>query len=136
MKLLSSKYSDVGISLSLLLLRLVAGATILVNHGMKKVTGFNEIVEKGFPDPMGIGVKASLYLVIFAEVFCSVLLIFGLLTRLAAVPLIIAMGMALFIVHKGIIFGEGEMAGIFLAMFFCILIAGPGKYSLDRMIVK
>lgn len=36
-----------------------------------------------FPDPLGVGSEISLILAIFGEVFCSVLLIFGLLIRLA-----------------------------------------------------
>lgn len=136
MKLISSKYTDAGLNLGLLLLRLMAGATMLVNHGMKKITNFEAISQKGFADPMGIGVKYSLSLAIFAEVFCAVLLIIGLLTRLATIPLIIVMCVALFIGHKGLVFGEGEPAAIFLTIFITILLTGPGKYSVDKMIGK
>lgn len=136
MKLISSKYTDTGLNTGLLLLRVMAGATMLVNHGMKKISNFDAIVQKGFADPMGIGAKYSLSLAIFAEVFCALLLILGLLTRVATVPLIIAMGVALFIAHKGQVFGEGEAAALFLTIFFTILLTGPGKYSLDKMIGK
>jgi len=136
MKLLSSKHSEAGVSFSLLLLRFSAGATLLVNHGLKKITGFNEILEKGFFDPIGIGSKASLYLITFAEVFCAILIIFGLLTRLASIPLIIGMSVIVFLVSKGDIFGQAELPAIYLAIFIALLISGPGRYSLDRMIGK
>lgn len=136
MKLISSKYKEPGISIALLLLRLVAGSAMLVSHGLKKITAFNTILEKGFADPLHIGTKASLSLTIFAEVFCAVLIIAGLFTRLATIPLITAMSVALFIAHNGEVFGQGELSALFLAIFFAILIAGPGKYSADKLIGK
>jgi len=136
MKLISSKYTSTGLSFGLLLLRVVAGSTMLANHGMKKITNFEAIVLKGFADPIGIGAKYSLSLAIFAEVFCAVLLIIGLLTRIATIPLIIAMCVALFAAHKGLVFGEGELPAVFLTIFITILLTGPGKYSLDKLIGK
>lgn len=87
-------------------------------------------------DPFGIGSTASLALLVFAEFFCSAFIILGLFTRLAAVPLVIAMGVALFKAHKGQYFGEGESAGLYLVCFLAILILGPGKISLDKFIGK
>lgn len=136
MKLISSKYKEPAISIALLLLRLVAGFAMLINHGLKKITGFNTILEKGFADPFHIGNKASLSLTIFAEVFCAALIIAGLFTRLASIPLIIAMCVALFIANNGEVFGRGELPALFLAMFLTILIAGPGRYSADKFIGK
>lgn len=136
MKLISSKYTDSGLNLGLLLIRVIAGSTMAVNHGFEKIINFNEIAQKGFPDPMGIGVKASLGLTVFAEFFCAILIVMGLLTRVATVPLIIAMCVALFIVHKGQIFGDGEVAAIFLFSYIAIFLTGPGKYSADKMLGK
>ncbi|MFT4092996.1 MAG: DoxX family protein [Niabella sp.] len=136
MKLMTSKYSEPSVSIALLLLRLTAGALMLANHGMKKISNFSHIAAKGFADPFHIGSKASLSLTIFAEVFCSALIIAGLLTRIAAIPLIIAMIVALFIAHGGQIFGDGESAGIYLAIYITLFLVGPGKYSLDKKIGK
>lgn len=136
MKLLSSKYSDTSFSLGILLLRLFAGSAMAFSHGYKKLTGFNEILAKGFPDPFHVGTKISLGLTVFAEFFCAILIIIGLLSRLATIPLIIAMSVALFIAHKGQFFGEGEMAGLFLVIFITLLLTGPGKYSADKLIGK
>ncbi|WP_008585027.1 DoxX family protein [Niabella soli] len=136
MKLLSSKYKEVNVSVALLLLRVTSGAAMVMNHGIKKLTGFNQIASKGFADPFHIGVKLSLGLTLFAELFCALLLIAGLLTRLAAIPLIIAMSVALFHAHGGDFFGQGELPGVYLAIFLTLLIIGPGKYSMDKAIGK
>ncbi len=87
-----------------------------------------------FADPFHIGSTTSLSMVVFAEFFCAAFIILGLFTRLAAVPLIIAMSVALFFAHKGEFFGKGETAGLFLTCFIVLLFTGPGKVSLDRFI--
>lgn len=133
-KLFSTKYSDRSISLSLLLLRLAVGG-LMIPHGYKKLLNFAN-KSSGFTDPFGIGGPASMSLVIFAEFFCAGLIVLGLLTRLASIPLIIAMSVALFISHNGQVFGEGEKAALFLAGYLIILFAGPGKISTDRLIGK
>ncbi|WP_346236635.1 DoxX family protein [Niabella insulamsoli] len=136
MKLMTSKYAEPSVSMALLLLRVVAGSSMLMNHGLKKISNFNNIVIKGFADPFHIGTKASLGLTVFAEVFCAALIILGLLTRLASLPLIMAMTVALFFAHGGELYGEGESAGMFLTIFIVIFLMGPGKYSLDKKLGK
>lgn len=136
MKLMTSKYSEPSVSIALLLLRVVSGSAMLMNHGLKKITNFDAIVAKGFADPFHVGVKASLGLTIFAEAICAGLLIIGLFTRLASLPLIGAMAVALFFAHGGDFYGEGELAGLFMAVFIIIFLMGPGKFSLDKKIGK
>lgn len=136
MKLITTKYSEPSLSIALLLLRVVSGSAMLMNHGIKKLSNFDNIIAKGFADPFHIGAKASLSLTIFAEVFCAALIIIGLLTRLATLPLIIAMIVALFFAHSGDLYGEGELSGIFLTLFIAIFLIGPGKFSIDKKIGK
>lgn len=85
-----------------------------------------------FGDPLGLGSELSLALTVFAEFVCAILLILGLATRLATIPLIITMVVAGFIVHGNDPFGKKEMALLYLAVYFVLLITGPGKYSLDN----
>ena len=61
-----------------------------------------------FPDPLGVGSTTSLALAVFAEVVCSVLLAFGLFTRLAAAVLAINMATAFLMVHKLALTGPGS----------------------------
>ena len=132
-KLFSTRTSDSALSFAMLVLRVGAGSLMMVNHGLDKLMHFSQKASN-FADPFGIGSTASLSMVIFAEFFCSIFIILGLFTRLACVPLVIAMSVALFSAHRGDFFGKGEAAGLFLVVFFTILIAGPGKASLDRFI--
>jgi putative oxidoreductase len=116
----------------MLILRVTAGALILV-HGYNKLVHFAEMKSK-FLNFVGIGSTLSLSLSIFAEFFCGMFVIAGLFTRLACIPLIINMSVALYMAHNMDVFGEGEKAALFLAAFITILFCGPGKISVDGMI--
>ena len=134
-KLFSTKVSENALAFALLVVRLGAGTAMLVKHGFDKLTHFSQIAPR-FADPFNIGSTTSLALTVFAEFFCAAFIIFGLFTRLASIPLIIGMSVALFSAHKGDFFGRGELAGVFLACFVALLFTGPGKVSLDRLIGK
>jgi putative oxidoreductase len=62
------------------------------------------------------------------------LLILGLATRLAIIPLIILMIVAVFIVHGNDGFEKQEIGLLFLVAYLFLLVTGPGKYSIDRFI--
>lgn len=134
-KLFSTGVSDNAFSFAMLLLRLGAGSLLLMQHGLDKLMHFSSKAAH-FSDPFGIGSTPSLAMVLFAEVFCATFVILGLFTRLACVPLVIAMSVALFYAHNSDFFGKGEMAGLYLVCFITILFNGPGKVSLDNFIAK
>ena len=137
-KLFSTRTSDSAFTFATLLLRLGFGILMLINHGWPKLTHYAEMQQK-FGDPIGLGKPVSLALVVFAEFFCAAFVIFGLFTRLACIPLIIAMGVAFFKVHNmmyGAGPGSGEMALLFLIAFIVLFFTGPGKVSVDRLIGK
>jgi putative oxidoreductase len=76
---------------------------------------------------------------VFAEFFCAAFVVLGLFTRLACIPLIIAMGVAFFLVHNARYAagpGGGELALLFFIGFIVLLFMGPGKISLDNLIGK
>lgn len=134
-KLFSTAVSENALAFALLVLRVAAGSLMLVKHGFDKLTHFSQYAPK-FADPFHIGSTPSLALVVFAEFFCAAFIIIGLFTRLATLPLIVAMSVALFSANKGDFFGKGELAGLFFACFVTLLFTGPGKVSLDRLIAK
>jgi putative oxidoreductase len=133
-KLLSTKYSAGAFNTAMLALRLCIGI-LMMNHGYQKLLHFSEMKNQ-FMNFMGIGTTMSLALVIFAEFFCSLFLILGLFTRLAVIPLIISMSVALFKAHNMDVFGKGEMAALYLAAYFVLLLVGAGRVSVDSMISK
>ncbi|GAB5527590.1 MAG: DoxX family protein [Roseivirga sp.] len=125
----TGKYPS-NINFSLLIFRVGMGIMMLT-HGYPKFLRL-KAGEYSFGDPLGLGVEASLILAVFAEFLCSILLILGLTTRYALVPLIITMAVAALIVHGDDPFGTQEKSAIYLLCFSVLMISGPGKYSLDN----
>ena len=120
---------------SMLVLRLGFGATMLFGHGLPKLLSYSESAEK-FPDPIGLGGPLSMALVIFAEFFCSIALMTGFLTRLALLPLIFNMGVALFVVHGGAEFKVMELALVYLLVYVAVFLHGAGRWSIDEILLK
>ena len=113
---------------ALLFLRLFIGGMML-SHGWAKLASFSTL-SATFPDPLGVGSTLSLLLILFAEVGCSCLLIFGLMTRLAALPLMFGMLMAFFVIHGADPFAVRELP----LLYVFLLWGGAGSYSLDEWI--
>ena len=122
---------DVG----LLVLRVWFAGAMLALHGWMKVSNYSEMQTK-FGDPIGLGKEVSLILTIFAEFICSGLIVLGLFTRAAALVLAFTMGVAFWVAHGGKLSGpgSGEMAFLFLGAWIALLVAGPGKFSVDAKI--
>lgn len=133
-KLLSTKYSTGAFNTAMLLLRIGLGVLIM-HHGYGKLMHFSEYSTK-FMNFLGLGSTISLSLVVFAEFFCGMFIVLGLFTRFAAIPLIIAMSVAIFKAHHADFFGDGEAATLFVTGFLALLFVGPGKISVDSMIGK
>ena len=127
----NAAYSRKAIDAALLVLRVGFGLTMLPN-GINKLTGFAE-KKADFISFLGLGPSISLSLAIVAEVGCSLLLIVGLFTRLATIPLIITALVIVFVVWGGDVFGKGAAGFSYLLAYITILLAGPGWYSLDAL---
>ncbi|MBN8572095.1 MAG: DoxX family protein [Ignavibacteria bacterium] len=89
-----------------------------------------------FSDPLGVGTIPSLMMAIFAEVFCSILVILGLGTRIAVIPLIITMLVAVVLVHANDPFGKKELGLMYLTIYMFLIVVGSGKYSLDESLLR
>jgi len=121
-----------GEDFGLLLLRVSAGGGMFWLHGWPKLMRFGERMDS-FADPFGIGPAASLVLIVLAEVLCSALVILGLWTRAALIPLLIAMGVVVFMIDAGEPLKERELALFYLLSFTALLFTGSGRYSIDRI---
>lgn len=126
----SSSRTNAPVDFAILILRIFSGAFIMT-HGVPKVKKIMS-GDLGFGDPIGLGPEVSLVLVAFAEAICGMLVILGLGTRWASIPLIIAMFVAAFVAHATDPFGTKEKPLLFLIIFVVLLLTGSGKYSLDR----
>jgi putative oxidoreductase len=124
---------DKLLDLGLLILRLGAGGFMLFGHGLQKLLSYSEMSAK-FPDPIGLGSELSLILAIFAEFLCSALVMLGLVTRLAALPVCATMFVAAFLVHVDDPFAKKELALLYLVVFVFLALAGGGSFSLDSVI--
>ena len=120
----------------LVLVLRVAVAAFMITHGGPKLSTLLAGGEIHFGDPLGLGPSLSLGLVVFAEFFCSLLIGIGLGTRLAAIPLMIAMLVAAFISHGPDPFRQKEIALLYFLIYLSLLVIGSRKYSFDYLMTR
>ena len=125
------KYRDYGI----LLIRLGFGLYMFFGHGWGKLMSFEQNYG-AWADPLGMGPEISYILVVFAEALCAIAVLFGAFTRYAAIPLLITMFVAAFIVHINDPFQRMEMALLYLMIYGAIAALGPGRFSLDALLLN
>ncbi len=121
-------------NLGLLVLRVGFGAQMAALHGADKLRHFGERVGS-FPDPLNLGHRNSLILSVVAELLCAVLLVLGLASRLAALVLSFIMGVGLFVQQSAAPWHKKELAALYFGAFLTILFLGPGKVSLDAVLL-
>ena len=122
-----------GINIALLLTR-VAIAVLMLVHGIPKMGLLFSGDTILFPSVFGLTPALSLSLTVFAEVLCSVLILAGFGTRLAVVPLIVTMLIAVLLIHANDPFSNKELPLHYLVTYLVLLITGSGKYSLDYLL--
>lgn len=120
-----------GVSIVLLLIRLFFGALFFL-HGLDKLTNFNEL-SQNYPSVLGFGSYMTLMITVFCEFACSMFFIVGCVTRIVLLPMIVAMAVAFFDIHDGMM-PDGELALIYMIVFVGIFLTGPGRYSVDYLI--
>lgn len=102
-------------------------------HNIEKVTEF--FVSLGIPAP---GFHAVL--VGYSELICGSLLVIGLLSRFATVPLIVSMVVAIITAKGAEIHGLLDLAGqeefTYLVVLVMIAILGPGRAAVDAFIAR
>ena len=118
----------------LLLVARVSIAVLMLVHGLPKLQLLFSGSAIQFPNVMGMGPELSLALTVFAEVLCSILILVGLATRVAVIPLIVTMLVAVFYIHGQDPFLKQEMGLHYLLVYAVLLIAGSGRYSADFLI--
>ncbi len=132
-KFLRLEFIPINSDLGLLVLRVVLGGSMLWLHGWGKLLSLVN-GRTPLPDIIGIGQTPTLLLAVFAEVICSVLLVVGAFTRFAACFIGATMGVAFFVVNSARLTGptNGELPLLYLTGMVVLLLAGGGKYSIDK----
>jgi putative oxidoreductase len=101
-------------------------------HSLSKVTAF--FTDLGIPAP---GLNA--HVVSFVELIGGTLLVLGLASRLASLPLMASMAVAILTAQRDQVHGLPDLFGLVEWTYFVLLlwvaIAGPGKVSLDHLIL-
>lgn len=132
-RLFNTNYNHRGLDFVLLILRIgIAG--LMLSHGIPKLEMLLAGGEIKFMDPIGLGDTATLALAVFAEVICSVLILLGLAVRLAVLPLMVTMLIAIFVAHGNDGLKEKELAIHYLLTYIVLLFAGGGRLSIDSLI--
>jgi putative oxidoreductase len=132
-KLVSIHISQKGIDLAILLTRITAAA-LMLSHGLPKLGMLFSGNAAHFPAVLGMSSEISLVLTVFAEVVCSIFILFGLGTRLAVVPLIITMLVAVLYIHSADPFAKQEPGIQYLILYVILFVTGSGKYSIDYLL--
>lgn len=120
------------------LARLTLGI-VFFNSGRGKLGNLPQVVEYfqslGIPAPHFQAPLAA-----GAELVCGALLLLGLFSRLASVPLIVTMIVALLTARKDDIEGISSLFTmieyLYIVMLVWIGVSGPGPLSLDRLVAR
>jgi putative oxidoreductase len=124
--------------LALLLGRLAVGLVFLSTgwgkvHNVEKVTEF--FTSLHIPAP-----ALNAVVVGWSELLCGAALVIGLFTRLATIPLIVSMIVAILTAKRGDIHGFFDLIAFeettYLLVLLMIAILGPGSLSIDHLLAK
>ncbi len=135
MSYFNSKTTPVIFDIVIFIVRLLVGFA-MISHGFPKLQMLIEGGDIQFFDFIGLGPKITLGLTVFAEFVCSIFIILGLFTRVAAGFLVFTMMIAAFVVHSSDPFDKREMSLLYLSIYLIIISLGAGKISVDHMIEK
>lgn len=135
----------INMDLGLLLIRIVIGA-LMAFIGYEKLIHFNEMANSDFwaKEVSFLGMKGAvpLALTVFAEFFCSLLLIVGLLTRVSSFILLFCMAYIFLVIFPGSMISNGEhgvefnTAFTYFVIYLGLFFTGAGKYSLDAKFLR
>jgi putative oxidoreductase len=102
-------------------------------HNLAKVTGF--FAELGIPMPALNATVAS-----YTELVCGSLLVIGLASRLASLPLVVTMIVAILTAKRAEVHGLADLFGLvewtYIALLLVIAVFGPGALSADAAVAK
>lgn len=121
----------------LFVLRAIVCLSLFLKHGTEKLFGFSQM-SAHFPNLLHLGILGLVFATL-GDGICSLLIIFGLATRWASLICFVNIFAAWALVHHFLFFGpnadHGELIVLYLAAFLAIFIAGPGRFSIDALLL-
>lgn len=126
--------SDLNNSI-LLFFRVAVSVELIVAHGLKKIgvgTTFAEVV----PNPLGLPDFFNQAFAISANLVMPLFVILGLMTRIAALPILAVTLTGYFILHFNDPLLVKDVPFIYSLCFLLIFFFGAGKYSIDHCITR
>jgi putative oxidoreductase len=121
-----------------LLGRLALGLLFMLDGWAKahNLAGVTDVFkELGIPAP-----ALNAAVVAYSQLICGALLVVGLFTRLATIPIVVSMAIALLTAKRDKIHGLYDLVGqdelTYLVMLLMIALIGPGIASLDHLLVQ
>lgn len=122
--------TPIGQDWALLALRVLASLSLLVVHGGHKIIDWQTGIG-AFPDPFGMGPEITFGLAVISNGVSPILVILGLCTRLATLPVLATTLTGFFLIHWHDSLEVMDTPYIYSVVFLTILLLGPGRYSLD-----
>lgn len=129
-------------NLARLFMRLFVGI-MFMQFGIRHLITFSTL-KYTFPSVLGLSNETSLIIMICIELICSLFIMIGFLTRLSVLPPVISMIIAEYHILHDLLpdtfpysissTQPGYLPLMFIGIFLFLLIAGPGKISLDYFI--
>jgi len=116
---------------ALLFMRIMFAGLLVIDEGWPTLQLFLSGGSE-FPDPLHVGARVTMALMVFTELMCATMVTIGLFTRLLCIPIAFGFTVAVFIHHWPDPFKYKELPSLYWASFIVIAILGPGKYSLDH----
>ena len=115
-----------------LFLRLFIGA-LLFTQAITKSQQYPWL-ESEYPTILGIDGASVVTIVGLLELIAGVMLTVGLLTRLVAIVMAIAMLAAAFLFFPGQSFDQSELKVVYAGIYVALAISGGGRYAFDTII--
>ena len=117
---------------AILFLRLFIG-TILFTQAITKSQQYLWL-EEDYPAILGLSGADVVSLVGTIEAVSGALLAMGLLTRVTSAVMAVVMFVAAFVLFPSQSFDQAELKVVYAGIYIFLLIAGGGRYSLDRLV--
>ena len=121
--------------LTMLLFRFAISLELMIAHGLKKI-GIGVAKAEKIPNPLHIPDVLNQYFAIASNIFFPVLVMIGLFTRLAVLPILTVTLVGYFFVHWNDSLLEKDMPFMYTVAYLLLLAIGPGRYSVDSIITK